>query len=230
VETDFARHYYEVASEDHWWFKGRKKLITELLSRVGLGKGPALDVGAGSTTMIPDELATVRLDVVIPSPSGDDRFVRASALRLPMRSRTFSLVGLFDVIEHIADVPKLLEEVDRVLASEGWVIVTVPAHQWLWSKHDDQAHHFRRYSPSGLVDQFERLGFRVHWCGQFYGFLVFPALMRKLLGLKSGMGLPRPAFNDFLSRLAERSARKSLRQSRLGLSIGMLASRPAPST
>ncbi|MGH8923736.1 MAG: methyltransferase domain-containing protein [Acidimicrobiia bacterium] len=222
MEADFARHYYEVASGDHWWFRGRKALVGELVNWAG-ADGLALDIGAGSSTMLPRGLTTVRLDTVVPSPHGDDRFIKASAIRLPIRSNVFNFVGLFDVVEHIEDVSGLLSEVARVLVPHGWLIVTVPAHQWLWSKHDEQAHHLRRYSEPMLFDTLEQSDFTVLWSGQFYGFLVLPALMRRILGLKGGVGLPMPIVNALLTGVAERSTKLALRRKSLGLSIGLLA-------
>lgn len=223
VEADFARHYYEVASSDHWWFRGRKSLVRDLVARAGLADGLALDIGAGSSTMFPGGLTTVRLDTVIPDPLGDDRFVKASALELPIRSNVCGFVGLFDVVEHIEDVSRLLREVSRVLTPAGWLMVTVPAHQWLWSKHDEQAHHLRRYSETMLSDTLERAHFTVVWCGQFYGFLVLPALMRRILRIRGGMGQSKPLVNGLLTGLAERSTKVALRRKGIGLSIGVMA-------
>ena len=175
--------------------------------------------------MFPNDLTTVRLDTVIPDPIGDDRFIKASALELPIKSNVFGLVGLFDVVEHIEDVSGLLGEVGRVLVSDGWLIVTVPAHQWLWSKHDEQAHHLRRYSETMLSQTLEQAEFKVAWCGQFYGFLILPALIRRILGLRGGMGQPKPLVNRLLTGLAERSTKSALQGNGLGLSIGMLARR-----
>jgi SAM-dependent methyltransferase len=190
------------------------------------GHGLSLDVGAGSTTLIPSAYQTVRVDLARPPGESDGQFVQASALRLPVRTESFRVVGLFDLIEHIQDDKSLLEEVARVLMPGGIVVATVPAHQWLWSEHDVKARHFRRYGVGDLVAAFERSGFRIEFVHQFYGFLLLPAVIRKVLGRATGMGRPPKPLNQLLLTVARASVRRArLGRSRLGLSIALLARR-----
>jgi SAM-dependent methyltransferase len=223
VEPEFARHYYEVSNSDHWWFQGRAVVVERLLASHDLTSGRALDIGAGSTTLFPASFETISLDLVVPEHRVSSTFVRASAMQLPFKKANFDVVGLFDLIEHVDDEASLLESIRRVLKPGGLVVVTVPAHKWLWSPHDVQAAHVRRYSEKQLKAVFREGKFRVIHCGQFYGFLIVPALVRKAFRLQQGMGSPAPLANRVLSFLAERSAIGSLRKSRWGLSIALLA-------
>jgi SAM-dependent methyltransferase len=226
VEPDFARHYYEASTPDHWWFRGRATLISWLAAGHQLEHERALDLGAGSLTMLPNRLETVRLDMVVPNPVGEGPFVKASALRLPFRDTAFGVVGLFDLIEHVEDEAGLLSEINRVLRPGGAVVLTAPAHQWLWSDHDVKARHVRRYGVRELVSTFEQSGFRVEFVRQFYGFLLIPAVLRKFLGLAGGMGRPPEPLNRLLVHVARASVRRAHRgRSRLGLSIALLARR-----
>ena len=43
-----------------------------------------------------------------------------------------------------------LRELRRVSKPGGWLLVTVPAYQALWSQHDEANHHYRRYARSTL--------------------------------------------------------------------------------
>lgn len=223
METDFARHYYEVARADHWWFRGRKELVSELLKQsFGDGGGRVVDLGAGSDTLFSEVFDVVKIDIV--RPEGElGRFVRASAVDLPFRDDSFDGAGAFDVIEHVAEVDKLLGELRRVVRPAGFVLATVPAHQWLWSHHDVNVGHVRRYERGELAAVFEQAGFDVVWCGTFYGFLILPALVRRALGLATDMGEPPEPLNQMLSSIASRSVRSALRGRRPGLSIGLAA-------
>lgn len=223
MDPDYARHYYEVATTDHWWYRGRSVLVAELLKRQGFRAGTALDIGAGTSTLIPPTFSTIRLDVVRPELIGDGIFVQASALRLPFRRSEFSVVGLFDLIEHVQDEAALLTQVRRVLKPGGAVVATVPAHQWLWSQHDVLSGHVRRYSRKELLAIFRMAGFHVVHCEHFYGFLVLPAVARKLLGGGGSMTSPTTRVNRALSSLAGVSVKRSLSRRRWGLSIGLLA-------
>ena len=65
---------------------------------------------------------------------------------LPWEADTFDLITCLDVIEHTPDDRATLPELRRVTRPGGWLLVTVPAYQALWSQHDEANHHFRRYS------------------------------------------------------------------------------------
>lgn len=54
------------------------------------------------------------------------RFVQASGTALPFPDASFDLVTAFEVIEHLTDWPKLLEEVRRLLRPSGQFIVSTP--------------------------------------------------------------------------------------------------------
>ncbi len=55
---------------------------------------------------------------------------------------------MLDVIEHVEDdVGFVRDVVDGSLAPGGWVLVSVPAYQSLFSSHDRALKHFRRYAP-----------------------------------------------------------------------------------
>jgi SAM-dependent methyltransferase len=225
METEFARQYYESAQAGHWWFEGRSLLVRELLDRQRITGGLALDLGAGSESLLPDGLKVVKLDLVRPQ-GRLGTFVIGSALRLPFPDARFRLVGAFDLIEHVAKAARVIAEARRVLVPGGIFIATVPAHQWLWSPHDERVGHVRRYHPGAVVDLVEEGGLQVLWCSPFYGFLLAPAIARKILRLSSTMGTPPHQINSMLTRLAQWSVRRALARPRLGLSIGVLAAKP----
>lgn len=56
----------------------------------------------------------------------------------------------------------VLQNVSRMLRKgDGKVILTVPAHQWLWSLYDQAATHKRRYSKKDLRKKLSQNGFEV---------------------------------------------------------------------
>jgi len=56
----------------------------------------------------------------------DINFVQGSAYELPYKDSTFDAVVSSDVIEHLEDVSLYLSEIDRVVGSEGVVIISTP--------------------------------------------------------------------------------------------------------
>jgi SAM-dependent methyltransferase len=76
---------------------------------------------------------------------------------------------LMDVLEHVDDDVSLLRTVRRVLASSGQLLVTVPAHSFLWSEHDTFLGHRRRYDRRRLHAAVEQAGFDLVESFSFYG-------------------------------------------------------------
>src|SRR4051794_21116632 len=58
------------------------------------------------------------------------RFLAASATRLPFPDGAFDAVTMFDVIEHIAEDERAMEEAVRVLKPGGMLLVTTPNQNW----------------------------------------------------------------------------------------------------
>lgn len=96
-------------------------------------------------------------------------------LNLPTDS--IEVIGLFDVLEHIKDPQFLLEEVLRVLKPGGMLILTVPAHQWLFSNFDVTCGHYRRYSKKLLKKTLADARFHRIKSRHFFSYLVLPALL-----------------------------------------------------
>lgn len=173
--------------ETNWYLSAREDVIASFVRRfcpprptdtvvdVGGGTGRILARVAGSAhaVAVEDDESLLRV--------GRERygvtFVRANASSgLPLRSGSASLVLLLDVLEHLDDDAALLGEVRRVLRPGGRALVTVPAFRMLWSQHDEQHHHRRRYSKRGLLQVIGRGGLEcVHLT--FYNSLLFPMIL-----------------------------------------------------
>ncbi len=145
--------------EAHWWYRGRRRVLRAQLERLALPADPLiLDAGCGSGRML-DELcaygavagADLSADAVTAARArGHHAVVRAPVEALPFADGAFDLVTCLDVIEHTPDDGAALAELLRVTAPGGYAIVTVPAHQALWSNHDVVNQHHRRYSRNAL--------------------------------------------------------------------------------
>lgn len=156
-----AFEQFAALEREHWWFRGRRRVYLGLLRGALRGTRPrrVLDVGAGvggfldELAVLGDELHYAEADgaaLRACRTRGHSRGVRADAAALPYAARTFDLVTLFDVLEHIDDDLRALREVRRVLTPGGVVLLSVPAHPWLFSRNDVVARHRRRYTRGGL--------------------------------------------------------------------------------
>jgi SAM-dependent methyltransferase len=73
----------------------------------------------------------------------------------------FDEVFCCDVIEHVADDLLAMRQLLSILRPGGRLILTVPAHPFLFGERDRRMGHYRRYSRAALVSVFERSGFAI---------------------------------------------------------------------
>ena len=115
--------------------------------------------------------------------------------QLPFADGSFDLVLATDVLEHLADDRVALRELHRVAAPGGRLLATVPAYRWLWSQHDDEHHHFRRYTLRRLRDRLRATGWEPLAWSYFNTALLVPIAVVRLLARRrpGGRRAPRPA-------------------------------------
>lgn len=176
--------------ERSFWFEHRSEVIVDLVARCGGRGSRVLEVGSGSGA-VAARLVAEGHDVMVVEPgSGGATLARRRGVPVAFQGTleeaalpagTFDVIGLFDVIEHLDEWRSVLTGVARVLRPQGHVVVTVPAHQWLWSEHDDWNEHRRRYSRSLLRSHLEEMGFDVVSVAPFFAPLLPPAIVRRLM-------------------------------------------------
>ncbi len=200
--------YAEFRDEEgkHWWFIGRKRIFSHLIQRIvrHLGGGPirSLDLGCGMGGML-DELANAgsacgtdieQTALVHCRERGYAAVFKAHGEHLPLPDGSLDLICAFDTLEHIAAEQETIEECFRVLRPGGFILLSVPAYQLLYSHQDKVVHHQRRYTDGDLARKLTRGGFRVTRLS-YINFLLFPAILPVLLLIKLKEALFPPA-ND----------------------------------
>ena len=196
----------ETLEPNSFWFRARNDLIVWALRahfpsagtllEIGCGTGfvlsgirdalPNLDLVGGELSEVGVEIARRRLPEV--------RIEHLDALELPYRE-VFDVVCAFDVLEHIEDDVGALAGLSGASRKSGGVMITVPQHQWLWSRADDVAHHARRYTRRELTEKMEAAGLRVTRITSFVS-LLLPAMLLSRLRYKL-----RPDTYDLASEL-----------------------------
>lgn len=91
----------------------------------------------------------------------------------PLPDRSFDGVVLLNVLEHIADDRKALQEVWRVLKPGGIASIEVPAGPHLFDFYDACLMHQRRYTLPGLAALAAEVGFTVARASHL-GFFLYP--------------------------------------------------------
>mgnify|MGYP001607227991 CR=1 FL=1 len=178
-----SRAYYEqylTAQRTHWWFRGRERILQALVRSV-MGAQAGLrvaDVGSGpggpARKLFPEawlaafDLSLQPLSAYVEA----DEHVAADATQMPCHARSFDVVCAFDVLEHLDEDRRALQEWRRILAPTGLLLLTVPAYRALWSAHDVANAHRRRYRLGPLRTLLGEAGFVIERLTYFNTFLL----------------------------------------------------------
>ena len=181
--------------EHHWWYRGRRRIIEVELQQLPIPPGArVLDAGCGSGRTLLElarygAVSGIELDptaAAVATERGpfDVRIGRLE--ELPWEDETFDLITCLDVIEHTPDDRVTLRELRRVARPGGHLLVTVPAYQALWSQHDVDNHHYRRYERRPLQHAANDAGWTVLRMTSFNSVLLPPAAIVRLIQRRGG--------------------------------------------
>jgi SAM-dependent methyltransferase len=162
----------------HWWFQARKKIIETIIKNKFKKKLEILDFGSGSGVNV--KMFSKFGFVNIYEPHNKTRFYLKKKFRNKKRfnvlnnfpTKKFDLIIMADVLEHIKDDKGIIKKLSNHLKKGGYILVTVPAFQLLFSKKDVALGHFRRYNLKDLKIVFKR--FEQKRLTYFNFFLFFP--------------------------------------------------------
>ena len=214
------REVYEAMAEHderHWWYRARRRVVAELIRRkVPLPKdAKLLEIGCGTGHNLPmlGEFGQVEALEVDPIARGmAEKRLGRTVLSSPLPALegvpddTYDMVAALDVVEHIPDDKAALEGISRVLKPGGKLLMTVPAHQWMWSAHDVVNHHQRRYSKRDFKRLVNESPLKLESIG-YLNSLLFPLAMAQRLASKltgnedANLAPPAEPINQVLERV-----------------------------
>lgn len=181
---DSATYAAEATVEkNHWWFVGRRKLFGVMIRSLHLSaEARILDAGTstGTNLRLLRELGFTRVEGVDLSPEAK-QYCESKQLgpvtigdlcALPYTDGQFDLVLATDVLEHVDEDQRAVDEIRRVLRPGGHALITVPAFRSLWGLQDEVSHHKRRYRKPQLLRLLKRSGLI---CRQafYFNYLLF---------------------------------------------------------
>ena len=218
---------YELMREledEHWWFVARRRVIEAVLRRLALPeRADILEVGCGTGGNLAmlsrfgtvtgverdeDAAAMARERGIAPVLEGE------LPCQIPGLNGQYDLIVLFDVIEHVDADGASLECLRTGLRPGGRIVLTVPAFNFLWSQHDVENHHKRRYRRTDLRGLATGAGLQAEYLS-YFNFWLFPPvaavrLVRKLFPASetwSDMRKPAPLVNALLRSVFGSEAR-----------------------
>jgi len=205
---------------EHWYYRGKREIAEYWVRKIGhLSKDSVLvDVGAGTGAFAQKMSAHCRIVAVDDYPEsldllrkrlGEESVIAASSTAIPLADASVDFVTVLDVLEHVEDDCKAMQEIWRILKPGGIAVITVPALMCLWSDWDESLLHHRRYHRLQLRNLVGETQGKILYIN-YMNFFPFPAvwLARKLRGARSAKSakraedrIPPKAINTILRNL-----------------------------
>lgn len=208
------------AERDHWWFRGLRSLLAQLISRtISAASPPArspvsiLDAGCGTggnLRLIAERFRPERLsgfdisdEAVLrardAAPAAE--VYRSDLTRPALPHAPYQLVLCCDVLytTGLAPAREGLAALRDSLAPGGALLLHVPAYQWLHSAHDDAVHTRERFTLGQIRDLLASLGLQIETLTYRISLLFPLVLIRRLPDL---LGLRRARPDEAVSDLA----------------------------
>ncbi|MEZ5172422.1 MAG: methyltransferase domain-containing protein [Bacteroidia bacterium] len=178
--------------DESFWFRHRNKCITSLVKKHS-GSKTFWDIGGGNG-YVSRGLQNSGIDVVLVEPGekgaqaaksrGVENVICSTLEQSGLKSESVESAGMFDVVEHIENDVDFLAHLGSAMPKGGIIYITVPAYKTLWSKDDDYAGHYRRYTISGLRKTLAAAGFEMTFGTYIFSVLIFPIYIFRTLGQK----------------------------------------------
>lgn len=180
----------------YWWFVVRNQIIKKvIIELIDLSKDDyVLDVGCGTGGFAKELLDYAQL-ICLDTNDLALEYTRKRGIKntfncllqdFPVVKYNPKIITFLDVIEHIEDDNQVVNSAYQSLNIGSYVVATVPAYQWLWSKHDEIHMHYRRYNLKQLKKLFRENGFHIVYASYFNTILFPIATLKRFIDKLTG--------------------------------------------
>lgn len=187
-ESAFVSGWYELASDSHFWMKGRLAAVLKQFknNKIPLDKNlRGLEIGCGhgvlraqlekNSQWTVDGCDLDMSSLKNNSPLRGDVFLYNIFDRTHFLQNYYDFIVLYDVIEHIEDVKSFMQAALFHLKPGGFVFINVPALNALYSRYDKVVGHCRRYDKDMMTKELTACGLDiVHQ--NYWGLSFLPVL------------------------------------------------------
>jgi trans-aconitate methyltransferase len=158
MDSVYAAAYPDLY-KNHWWWRVREEILLDTITPLvkNIPRARILDVGCGAGLFFDalqrfGQVEGIESDPVAVQSAGRWRnSIHQGELNDSFKPREpYHLILLLDVLEHLSEPVEVLRQAASHLQAGGKVLITVPAFNWLWTKHDEVNHHVRRYSAAEM--------------------------------------------------------------------------------
>ena len=168
----------------NWWFCAKRDIVDSIITKIkkdhkvsniidlGCGCGANLNMLAKHGTVTGVDYSDIAISYCR---THFDGALHNADLSKPIKNvhHKYDLAVVLDVLEHLPNDEIGLNNIRMLLEDHGICIVTVPAHKWLWTKHDENCMHYRRYNYNDLRELITNCGFDIVFMS-YYNCILFP--------------------------------------------------------
>lgn len=124
-----------------------------------------LDIGSGISPVSPNQQETTFMDISLHAmkllKSLGLNAKHGSITDIPSKNGEFDWVFCSEVLEHIENYNKAIQEIHRVLKKNGKAVITIPVYMRYWDIDDEFVNHCRRFEPKEIENNLEKAGFKI---------------------------------------------------------------------
>ncbi len=223
----------EIDIQKHWYYKTKAMAMVAMMQ--GIAVNEVLDIGAGSgffsQYLLKHTSAQLAycVDIGYQHNSDESFYGKSIKFRSYIEELSPEIVLFMDVLEHVDNDVALLEEYIKKIPLGTHFLITVPAFNFMWSRHDEFLGHKRRYTLRKLEDIVRKSGLTVKTSNYFFGIVLPIALvtrfLQKIRSLNSKSHLSKHStFTNFILILLCKLELSIMKFNRLaGLSVFCLA-------
>jgi len=200
---------------DHFWYRGRHRCILHALRQQTRGPRElsAIDLGGGCGGWVAylrereperfSELALAdsslhALELAGPVVGSFAERYQVDLYDLDWKNR-WDVVFLLDVLEHLPDDVRVLQQIHDAMRPGGLLFVTTPALPVFHSYNDDLVHHLRRYSRSDFAELAAKSSLRLVR-SRYFMFLLSPLVFARRWGAPDVESMTREEIQVLLER------------------------------
>lgn len=176
--------------ENSFWFKHRNNCIAEAVKQYAPIPTTFVDVGGGNGyTLMHLERLGIKTLLIEPGIEGCvnaqkrglKNIICSTLESAPLKEKSVSSMGFFDVVEHIEHDRLFLMQAKKFLSNNGHIFITVPAYNFLWSKEDTDGGHHRRYTLKTLRLLLQDAGYSVKYSTYIFSILPLPIFLTRTI-------------------------------------------------
>lgn len=181
-ENNTNRHPWELSRTSCLMYEMKRNIVIKEILKNG---GSIVDIGCGDayfSNKLASEYPNLKEIWGVDIFQEKDNLNNTVKIVNDLKKVPFQKTQLFlmmDVLEHIKDDIGYLQTIKKKLDKNGRLFITVPAFQSLYSLHDKELHHYRRYQYKELKKKLNKVGFQVESWHYFYTSLIIGRLLTK---------------------------------------------------